>query len=185
MSPQLHNLLNPIKLKNGNELKSVSMRLYTLGEYEQHADKERQEQVDELGALICGIESDDFENLCAPDYNTICDYVLRQQSETSEQFLSKKLNPERPDLLQLIVSDEGKTLGSLELVIPTVKAIRMRNKQSELPLVRAQWLTAHCTGLGINDMKKLSMPDWMYLQSRLGDFLLKPAAFFRSGTSNS
>jgi hypothetical protein len=48
---------------------------------------------------------------------------------------------------------------------------------------RAEFITAHCTGLMIPDLASLTVPDWTALQGRIDDFLNQPAAFFRNATS--
>ena len=48
---------------------------------------------------------------------------------------------------------------------------------------RAEFITAHCTGLMIPDLAGLTVPDWTQLQERIDDFLNQPADFFRSATS--
>ena len=48
---------------------------------------------------------------------------------------------------------------------------------------RAEFITAHCTGLMIPDLAGLTVPDWTELQERIDDFLNKPADFFRNATS--
>jgi hypothetical protein len=122
--------------------------------------------------------------LSAPDYNTVIEFVSSQRAP-AEKFAGKKIKADAPELLQSITADDGSVRKELSLKVPTLKVIRMRDKQEGSPLKKAIWLTANCTGLGSNDMLKLAMPDWMQLQVRLGDFLSEPAAYFQSGTSSN
>jgi hypothetical protein len=48
---------------------------------------------------------------------------------------------------------------------------------------RAEFITAHCSGLMLPDLAGLTVPDWTQLQERIDDFLNQPADFFRSATS--
>jgi hypothetical protein len=64
-------------------------------------------------------------------------------------------------------------------VLRATKAMKKLKTAKE----RAEFITAHCTGLMLPDLASLTVPDWTQLQVRIDDFLNKPAAFFRSATS--
>lgn len=185
MSPKEHPLFQPITKSDGQQITKITMRVYTLGEYKEVYEKELSEQLDALGSLITGLQPEDFEKLSTPDFNTVTDFILQQQNEPLDFFTGKKIDPAKPLLLLPIKADDGSDRSELELKTPTLKAVRMRDKIGGSDLEKAVWLTANCTGLGSSDMYKLSMPDWMHFQRRLGDFLLKPAAYFQSGTSSN
>jgi hypothetical protein len=56
-------------------------------------------------------------------------------------------------------------------------------KKLATPAERAEFITAHCTGLMLPDLALLTVPDWTQLQGRIDDFLNKPAAYFQKTTS--
>lgn len=171
----------------GEKITQLSARLFTIGEYEDVSVKfdSPEDQTDELCKLMTGLSEKEFESLSAPDYTSLVDYVVAQQEKDLSFFGGEKPSGDSIKILQEILTDDGAQLSVFDLKVPSVKAVRMRDKQGGTSLFRAFWMVSYCTGVGVDDLKKLSMPDWMAIQGRLGSFLSKPAAFFLSGTSNT
>jgi len=82
----------------------------------------------------------------------------------------------------LLPSTRPRTWTELPLEMPALRATKVMKKLATNK-ERAEFITAHCTGLMIPDLAGLTVPDWTELQERIDDFLNKPADFFRSATS--
>ena len=97
-------------------------------------------------------------------------------------FLGSK--PENPDDAPLLIPIKavGREVDRLSLQVPAMKATKVMRKMKTAQ-ERADFISAHCTGLSLVEITRLSVPDWNQLQERLNDFLNKPADFFQSATS--
>ena len=89
--------------------------------------------------------------------------------------------PDEVTLLQPLAA-AGRSLTSLTLEMPVLRATKAM-KKLKTAKERAEFITAHCTGLMLPDLAYLTVPDWTQLQVRIDDFLNQPAAFFRNATS--
>ena len=89
---------------------------------------------------------------------------------------------DQPVHLLLPLEAAGRTLTELPLEMPALRATKVMKKLATNK-ERAEFITAHCTGLMIPDLAGLTVPDWTELQERIDDFVNKPADFFRSATS--
>jgi hypothetical protein len=101
--------------------------------------------------------------------------------EQADEGKQPSADPDDVSLLQPLAV-AGRTLTTLKLEMPVLRATKAM-KKLKTPKERAEFITAHCTGLMIPDLALLTVPDWTQLQVRIDDFLNKPAAFFRSATS--
>jgi hypothetical protein len=97
-------------------------------------------------------------------------------------FLGRK--PEDPDDVELLVPIKaiGRTVDRLALQVPAMKATKVMRKL-KTDVERADFISAHCTGLSTVEIVRLSLPDWTQLQERLHAFLNKPADYFPNATS--
>lgn len=161
----------------------ISDRLLTVGEYEPHHEKEHVEQIEALAEIMSGLSSADFAELSVPDYNSACELVQAQIYKPDELRGKLAAGVDFVDLLQSITDETGEEIKSVKIKVPSLKALRMRDKQGAGEMLRALWMTSYCTDIAPNDLRKLAMPDWIAIQSRVGSFLSKTAATFRSGTS--
>jgi hypothetical protein len=84
--------------------------------------------------------------------------------------------------LLLPLDAAGRTFTELSLEMPALRATKVMKKLATNK-ERAEFITAHCSGLMIPDLAGLTVPDWTELQARIDDFLNQPAAFFRNATS--
>jgi hypothetical protein len=89
---------------------------------------------------------------------------------------------DQPVQLLLPLEAAGRTLTELPLEMPALRATKVMKKLATNK-ERAEFITAHCTGLMIPDLSGLTVPDWTELQERIDDFLNQPADFFRNATS--
>jgi hypothetical protein len=104
-------------------------------------------------------------------------YFLEQVAEADHA-------PADHDQVQLLqpLNVAGRSVTSLALEMPVLRATKAM-KKLKTAKERAEFITAHCTGLMLPDLDLLTVPDWTQLQVRIDDFLNKPADFFRSATS--
>jgi len=181
-------LFHPLDSDKGDKLTEVKACLLTLGKNIEIVDETDDDDLrdDRMICAITGLTGDELDRLSVPDYNSLHAYLFDQRTQSTSEFLGKDLDSDDPDLLlKPITANGGQLVKSISLQVPSLKSVRMRDKIEGKDVDRALWMTAHCTGLGVEDLKALCMPDWMRLQKRLYDFLLKPAAYFQSGTSST
>ena len=138
-----------------------------------------------MGSEMCIRDSDQLKR---PDYVSIAQYVHQMSTLPASHFLASGEEAAKPSdasdevtLLQPLAA-AGRTLTSLPLEMPVLRATKAM-KKLKTPKERAEFITAHCTGLMLPDLASLTVPDWTQLQVRIDDFLNKPADFFRSATS--
>jgi len=116
---------------------------------------------------------------------SIAQYVHEMSTRPASHFLGQTDGvPGDPDQVQLLqpIDVAGRSLTSLTLEMPVLRATKAM-KKLKTAKERAEFITAHCTGLMLPDLASLSVPDWTQLQVRIDDFLNKPADFFRSAIS--
>ena len=191
---KIHTLRWQIADDKGQPIQQVTMRTLPLtqlrGFREQHgldADHVTETQSEVfLGAVICaatGLTETERGRLASPDYNS-----LKLISKELVVNPTSVLNPtaKKDDRIQLLVSVEDPEHGvvdSYQLQPPTVKATEIVNA-AHPGFEREVQLAAICTGLDVSTIWNLHMPDWVQLQSEVGNFLDEPAAFYPSPTSN-
>ena len=181
---QAFKLYKPLVSDEGTPITTLTAALLTLGQNNQADTK----ATDDLTAsdlrvmAVTDLSEDELNRLAAPDFNSLANYVEKQRTQSTAEFLGNKQDADSPTLMHAISANGGEQVSTLTLKVPTVKMIRMRDKVEGDLMTRALWLTAACTDVGPDDLLSLAMPDWIQLQMRLGDFLQQPAAYFRSGT---
>ncbi|MGF0239530.1 phage tail assembly protein [Rhodococcus sp. IEGM1300] len=189
--PPQHALLSPITGDDGAQIEQIQLKpLYYAAQKEAlaRAGDDEDDQFFELALLATGLSVKELDQLKRPDYVSIAQYVHDMSTQPTSYFLAQADEvlqmPEDPDQIQLLLplNAAGRSLPSLSLEMPVLRATKAM-KKLKTPKERAEFITAHCTGLMIPDLALLSVPDWTQLQVRIDDFLNKPAAFFRSATS--
>ncbi|NUU35633.1 phage tail assembly protein [Pseudomonas sp. C2B4] len=190
MPPQ-HDLLSPITGDDGSQIEQIQLKpLYYAAQKEAlaRAGDDEEDQFFELALLATGLSVKELDQLKRPDYVTIARYVHEMSTLPASHFLEQGgegkqsiVDPDEVTLLQPLAV-AGRSLSSLILEMPVLRATRAMKKH-KTPKERAEFITAHCTGLMIPDLALLTVPDWTQLQVRIDDFLNQPAAFFRSATS--
>lgn len=122
---------------------------------------------------------------------SIAQYVHEMSTRPASYFLAQVTEDESsseatndPDQVQLLqpLNVMGRSMTTLTLEMPMLLATKAM-KKLKTAKERAEFITAHCTGLMLPDLDLLTVPDWTQLQVRIDDFLNKPADFFRSATS--
>ncbi|MGN8342036.1 phage tail assembly protein [Pseudomonas sp. SMV71] len=184
-TPPIHVLLSPITADDGTQIDQLQLKpLFYAAQKEAlaRAGDDEDDQFFELARLATGLSVKELEQLKRPDYVSIALYVQEMSTRPTSHFL--EISQADPDQVQLLqpISVAGRSVMSLTLEMPVLRATKAM-KKLKTAKERAEFITAHCTGLMIPDLDLLSVPDWTQLQVRIDDFLNKPADFFRSATS--
>jgi len=191
-TPPVHALLSPITADDQSAIEQIQLQpLYYAAQKEAlaRAGDDEDDQFFELALLATGLTVKELDQLKRPDYVSIAQYVHEMSTRPASYFLEQSeeessAESNEPDQVQLLqpLHVAGRTMTSLTLEMPVLRATKAM-KKLKTPKERAEFITAHCTGLMIPDLALLTVPDWTQLQVRIDDFLNKPAAFFRSATS--
>ena len=190
-TPPVHALLSPITADDQASIEQIQLKpLYYAAQKEAlaRAGDDEDDQFFELALLATGLSVKELDQLKRPDYVSIAQYVHEMSTLPTSHFLAQEEEGEQPSadpdevILLQSLHVAGRTLTSLTLEMPVLRATKAM-KKLKTPKERAEFITAHCTGLMIPDLALLTVPDWTQLQVRIDDFLNKPADFFRSATS--
>ena len=189
MPPQ-HDLLSPITGDDGAQIEQIQLKpLFYAAQKEalERAGDDEDDQFFELALLATGLSVKELDQLKRPDYVSIAQYVHEMSTRPAAYFLEQVEDAEQsddPDQVQLLqpLAVTGRTVTSLSLEMPALRATKVM-KKLKTAKERAEFITAHCTGLMIPDLAQMSVPDWTQLQVRIDDFLNQPAAYFRNATS--
>jgi hypothetical protein len=190
-TPPTHDLLSPITGDNGSHIEQIPLKpLYYAAQKEAlaRAGDDEDDQFFELALLATGLSVKELDQLKRPDYVSIAHYVHEMSTLPTSHFLQQThefeasaVDPDEVTLLQPLTA-AGRTLMTLSLEMPVLRATKAM-KKLKTAKERAEFITAHCTGLMLPDLAHLTVPDWTQLQVRIDDFLNQPAAFFRNATS--
>lgn len=188
--PPKHELLTPITGDDGSEIEQIQLKpLYYAAQKEAltRAGDDEDDQFFELAKLATGLSVKELDQLKRPDYVSIAQYVHEMSTRPASYFLEQQAQGEQsvdPDQVHLLqpLNAAGRSMTSLTLEMPVLRATKAM-KKLKTAKERAEFITAHCTGLMLPDLDLLTVPDWTQLQVRIDDFLNKPADFFRSATS--
>jgi len=188
--PPKHDLLSPITGDDGAQIEQIQLKpLFYAAQKEalERAGDDEDDQFFELALLATGLSVKELDQLKRPDYVSIAQYVHEMSTRPASYFLEQVEDAEKPadpDQVQLLqpLAVTGRTVTSLSLEMPALRATKVM-KKLKTAKERAEFITAHCTGLMIPDLAQLSVPDWTQLQVRIDDFLNQPAAYFRNATS--
>jgi len=189
-TPPKHDLLSPITGDDGAQIEQIQLKpLFYAAQKEalERAGDDEDDQFFELALLATGLSVKELDQLKRPDYVSIAQYVHEMSTRPASYFLEQVEDAEKPadpDQVQLLqpLAVTGRTVTSLSLEMPALRATKVM-KKLKTAKERAEFITAHCTGLMIPDLAQLSVPDWTQLQVRIDDFLNQPAAYFRNATS--
>lgn len=200
-TPPVHVLLCPVTGEDELLISQIKLRPLFYGEQTAalaKAGSDEDDQFFELAKLATGLPGKVLDQLKRPDYVSIAQYVHEMSTLPASHFLEKAAaeaelegdsraelaDSESPDLVPLLLplTAGGVGVDSLALQMPALLATKAM-KKLKTPKERAEFITAHCTGLMIPDLALLTVPDWTQLQERIDDFLNKPAAFFQNATS--
>ncbi|SFG79463.1 phage tail assembly protein [Pseudomonas sp. NFACC45] len=187
-TPPVHVLLSPITADDESQIEQLQLKplLYAAQkEALARAGDDEDDQFFELAKLATGLSIKELDQLKRPDYVSIAQYVHEMSTRPTSHFLESTDGAAAdPDQIQLLqpLNVAGRSLTSLTLEMPVLRATKAM-KKLKTAKERAEFITAHCTGLMLPDLDLLTVPDWTQLQVRIDDFLNKPADFFRSATS--
>jgi hypothetical protein len=185
--PPLHRLLSAITADTGATIEQVQLKpLYYAAQKDAlaRAGDDEDDQFFELAKLATGLSEKELDQLKRPDYVSIAQYVHEMSTRPASFFLNEaqQSSHDQPIQLLLPLDAAGRTLTELPLEMPALRATKVMKKLATNK-ERAEFITAHCTGLMIADLAGLTVPDWTELQERIDDFLNQPADFFRNATS--
>ncbi|KMT57498.1 phage tail assembly protein [Pseudomonas fildesensis] len=185
--PPLHLLLSPITADTGATIQQVQLKpLYYAAQKDAlaRAGDDEDDQFFELAKLATGLSEKELDQLKRPDYVSIAQYVHEMSTRPASFFRGERDESTLHEQVQLLLPLDaaGRTLAALPLEMPALRATKVMKKLATNK-ERAEFITAHCTGLMIPDLAGLTVPDWTELQERIDDFLNQPADFFRSATS--
>ncbi|TVT82380.1 phage tail assembly protein [Pseudomonas sp. H3(2019)] len=191
MQPK-HVLLSPITGDDQSQIEQIQLKpLYYAAQKEAlaRAGEDEDDQFFELAKLATGLSVKELDQLKRPDYVSIAQYVHEMSTRPASYFLQQateadSASDDDPDQVQLLqpLNVAGRSMTSLTLEMPVLRATKAM-KKLKTAKERAEFITAHCTGLMLPDLASLTVPDWTQLQVRIDDFLNKPADFFRNATS--
>jgi hypothetical protein len=193
-TPPVHALLSPITADDQSTIEQIQLKpLFYTAQKEAlaRAGDDEDDQFFELARLATGLSVKELDQLKRPDYVSIAQYVHEMSNRPASYFLAQVTEDESSsesadDLnqVQLLqpLNVAGRSMTSIPLEMPVLRATKVM-KKLKTAKERAEFITAHCTGLMIPDLDLLTVPDWTQLQVRIDDFLNKPADFFRSATS--
>lgn len=185
--PPLHRLLSAITADTGATIEQVQLKpLYYAAQKDAlaRAGDDEDDQFFELAKLATGLSEKELDQLKRPDYVSIAQYVHEMSTRPASFFLNEpqQSSHDQPIQLLLPLDAAGRTLNELPLEMPALRATKVMKKLATNK-ERAEFITAHCTGLMIPDLAGLTVPDWTQLQERIDDFLNQPADFFRNAIS--
>ncbi|KAB0485034.1 Phage tail assembly chaperone protein, E, or 41 or 14 [Pseudomonas reinekei] len=189
-TPPTHELLSPITGDDGSHIEQILLKpLFYAAQKEAlaRAGDDEDDQFFELALLATGLSVKELDQLKRPDFVSIAQYVHEMSTRPTSFFLQPveqddpAIDPDQVQLLQPLAV-AGRTLTELTLEMPVLRATKAM-KKLKTGKERAEFITAHCTGLMLPDLAQLTVPDWTQLQVRIDDFLNQPAAFFRNATS--
>ncbi|ROM99147.1 phage tail assembly protein [Pseudomonas brassicacearum] len=190
--PPKHVLLSPITGDDESQIEQIQLKpLYYAAQKEAlaRAGEDEDDQFFELAKLATGLSVKELDQLKRPDYVSIAQYVHEMSTRPASYFLQQateadSASDDDPDQVQLLqpLNVAGRSMTSLTLEMPVLRATKAM-KKLKTAKERAEFITAHCTGLMLPDLALLTVPDWTQLQVRIDDFLNKPADFFRNATS--
>lgn len=138
----------------------------------------------ELVKAGTGLTDTDINALVMPDYNSLIQTVDEAYGKDSAHWF-KKLGVafdetyDRLPLLVPLLTTEGER-GVIELQFPSVAAVELMHKQQNDD--QFLFILSSCTGLGAEELKQLSPPDWKSLSNRVADFLSQTGSFFLPAT---
>lgn len=183
--PEPHPLQWPITVATGETLTSLELRPFNVAEHRAalaSVGKDDDDQFEALLLLATGLSVADLEQIKRPDYVSLSTRLHEYVNLPASYFLGKKPADLDDAPLLIPIKAIGREVDRLALQVPAMKATKVMRKLKTAH-ERADFISAHCTGLSLVEIQRLSVPDWTQLQERLDDFLNKPADFFRSATS--
>ncbi|WP_018691322.1 phage tail assembly protein [Algicola sagamiensis] len=182
-TPEVYQLHWPITGEDGQKKSAVTLHLISHGEHAKAVADEPDERTAfaRFAQLSCGLNEKEVQQLKVPDWNYLCQQLSSMVTKESAYFFAKldtAYEPDIPQLLLPILGDNGQTISSIQLTMPTVATTDVMLAQTD-DEQKSRFITASCSGLSPSELDRLSAPDWNALQGRIHDFLHKTADYFR------
>lgn len=181
----VHSLGFPIEQEEGAPLTEIKLKPFTVAEHRAAlasvTGNDSDDQFEAILVMASGLDEDVIEQIKRPDFVSLAKIINEYISLPASYFLERKFDDLDCVPLLVPIKTAAGPIDSLTLSVPSLKATKIM-KKLKTEDERADFISAHCTGLGAADVQRLSVPDWSQLQDRLNDFLNKPADFFQSAT---
>lgn len=185
---QKEHVLNwPIEDDKSESLEKVVVKVMTMGRNRELMKKHKGDDSALTRACICestGLTVEEVKRLVTPDFNSVQNLVFELLGNKTGEINSEGFDPDSPDLLVPIQSDDGSEKTGYKLRPPTVATTDLMD-QHEDEWERTLFVSSSCTGFSQSELERMSLPDWNQLQERLIDFLQRSADYFRQKTLKS
>lgn len=175
----------PLTAADGTTIDTLALKPILHGDHARIIDayNDDDDRLIQLLSVSSGVDTSVLEELRRPDYNSLAVRIAELVTQDAAHFMDSDRaahqDPDAPELL-LPITVNGEQITSVTLSVPTLKASRLMSKY-KTAYERAEFITAHCTGLMLPDLALLSVPDWNTLQERINDFLNETADSFQTG----
>lgn len=185
----VHPLRFPVELPDGSRLERVEVFPFTVGEHRAalaKAGKDEDARYEALAVLATGLDVAALEVLKRTDYISL--QILLQEYISLPATYYQELDREAADFdpddvpLMIPIKGIGKVIERVAIEPPSVKVTKGMAKLKTAD-EKADFCTSACTGIPVEVLNRMSIPDWTQLQGRLDDFLNKPASYFQPTTS--
>ncbi|MFA0690634.1 phage tail assembly protein [Vibrio splendidus] len=132
------------------------------------------------------ITEDEFEELTAPDFNTLSQAVINLVTTRSDELTAKPLEPNcfEFDLLFPFTNEVGEQISRISFSVPKTRHSKalagLKDKQE-----REDFMFRAVCELDKEDLQKMAVNDYLTLKPRVGDFFLQSGAYFQKKTLNA
>jgi hypothetical protein len=174
-----HILLKPINNAQGEQVKSVLLRMINASEHRQivvdYTDNSDllYRQLIKVGT---GLTDDELKQIIMPDYNTLLDLVEEHYGQNSRYWFSKAGVETSDSVEEMTLLHPLPKMKVIKLTFPTLAVIDVMNSYDATE--QDMFIKMSCTGLGVEELDALSVPDSKMLDAKVTDFLSQTASFF-------
>jgi hypothetical protein len=134
----------------------------------------------ELIKLGTGLNETALKKLLVPDYNSLLDLAEEHYGNASIYWFEKAKQSITEEVAKLTLLQPLKCLegefDALTLTFPTLEMLDMMGKQAQSK--QDDFIKESITGLSLESLQQLSVPDWRMLDVRITDFLSQTGDFF-------
>ncbi len=180
------------RLNNSDTLSISSMtlevfrKLPSINKEGKLSDKELFDQQKAVILETTVLTEEQFEELTAPDFNTLANDCTAYILTGSDELQGKKLANDcyEFDLLFPFENEVGEKIEHIKFTVPKVKHSQALTDISEKQL-REDFMFQVVCDLDKEDLQKMSVNDYLTIKPKVGDFFLQSAAYFQVTTSKT